>query len=52
MRTLEPGAKRRTAGRGLNKFKKLRAIVQSYGEIPIDDYITALISLFNEVGVK
>ena len=36
----------------LEKYKKLRAIVESYGKIQIKEYITALISLFNEVGVK
>ena len=48
-RSEEEDSRKRTTDR-LTKFKKLRAIVQSYGEIPIDDYITALISLFNEVG--
>ena len=50
-RSEEEDSRKRTTDR-LTKFKKLRAIVQSYGEIPIDDYITALISLFNEVGVE
>ena len=48
-RSEEEDSRKRTTD-GLTKFKELRAIVQSYGEIPIDDYITALISLFNEVG--
>ena len=48
-RSEEEDSRKRTTDR-LTKFKKLRAIVQSYGEIPTDDYITAFISLFNEVG--
>ena len=50
-RSEEEDSRKRTMDR-LAKFKKLRAIVESYGEIPIGDYITALISLFNEVGVE
>ena len=50
-RSEEEDSRKRTMDR-LAKFKKLRAIVESYGEIPIGDYITAPISLFNEVGVE
>ena len=34
----------------VEKFKKLRAILQTYGEIPIKDYIDALMAMYNDVG--
>ena len=36
----------------IQKFKKLRAILQTYGEIPIKDYINALVAMYNNVGVN
>ena len=36
----------------LERYKKLRAILWSYGEIPIKDYIDALMSLYNDIGVE
>ena len=35
----------------VDKFKKLRAILQTYGEIPIKDYLDALMAMYNDVGV-
>ena len=34
----------------IQKFKKLRAILQTYGNIPIGDYLNALMAMFNDVG--
>ena len=34
----------------VEKFKKLRAILQTYGDIPIADYINALMAMYNDVG--
>ena len=36
----------------VEKYKKLRAILWSYGEIPLKDYIDALMSLYNDIGVE
>ena len=35
----------------LERCKKLRAILLTYGEIPIKDYIDALMMLYNDIGV-
>ena len=35
----------------LERFKKLRAILVTYGEIPIKDYIDALMAMYNDIGV-
>ena len=34
----------------IQKFKKLRAILHTYGDIPIGDYINALMALYNDIG--
>ena len=35
----------------VDRFKKLRAILQTYGEIPIKDYLDALMAMCNDIGV-
>ena len=35
----------------VDRFKKLRAILQTYGEIPIKDYLDALMAMYNDIGV-
>ena len=35
----------------VDRFKKLRAILMTYGEIPIKDYLDALMAMYNNIGV-